>query len=831
MPGWSAFCRWHLTVGWMAAIFAGFAQAQSVSPPSTQSVERAIRAAWPNLSRHDLILTSLIAGLCAFAVTLAILHMRSRRSWRRAAAQLRGDMETLKLRAERAEALLMSEPHMLAVWAEPTAAPDISGNLPDSPPLAANGIELALEAWFEKNVAATLVKQIEALRLRGEGFRRVARTLQERFVEVEGRAVSGRAIVRLREVTGDRLELAHLADRLRDMTSQMGAMRALLDEAPLPAWLRDETGRLTWVNKAYARAVDAKSEGEALRRGTELLDRMAREEAQRVRATGEPYLKRVPAVVGGARRALDVIDIPSAHGSAGMAIDVSELEAVRADLHRQMQAHVRTLDQMATAVAIFDADKKLTFHNAAFRSLWQLDAAFLATSPRDGEILDRLRGQRLLPEQVDFRAWKHKLHDAYRSIESAEHWWHLPGGRTLRVVTTPNPTGGVTYIFEDMTERLELESRFNALNRTQRETLDNLKEGVAAFGSDGRLRLFNPAFAAIWQLPQAMLEAKPHVDDVIAACAGMTSGKEAWSALKSGVTGFSDERKTLHSRMQREDGAVIDVSTVPLPDGGTLATFRDVTSAVHIETILIERNQALEEASKIKNDFIHHVSYELRSPLTNIIGFVQLLADGAAGPLSDKQRHYADYIMTSSDALLAIINNILDLVTIDAGVMTLDLGEVDIRAAAEAAAEGIQHRLAERSVTLDLRVAGNIGFFEADGRRLRQILFNLLSNAIGFSHRGGTVTLSAERAAGDVVFHVKDHGRGIPVAVQDRVFERFETHTAGSEHHGVGLGLSIVRSLVELHGGTVELESVEGRGTLVTCRFPSAAAQRREAAE
>jgi signal transduction histidine kinase len=129
-----------------------------------------------------------------------------------------------------------------------------------------------------------------------------------------------------------------------------------------------------------------------------------------------------------------------------------------------------------------------------------------------------------------------------------------------------------------------------------------------------------------------------------------------------------------------------------------------------------------------------------------------------------------------------------------------------------------------------MKASQAIGGFEADGQRLRQVLLNLLSNAIGFSQAGGTVTLSALRKGQDIVFRVEDRGRGIPQAVIDRVFDRFESH-GGSAHRGVGLGLSIVRSFVELHGGTVELVSEEGRGTIVTCRFPVDAGAHREAAE
>jgi signal transduction histidine kinase len=252
---------------------------------------------------------------------------------------------------------------------------------------------------------------------------------------------------------------------------------------------------------------------------------------------------------------------------------------------------------------------------------------------------------------------------------------------------------------------------------------------------------------------------------------------------------------------------------------------------VNFERALRERNDALEAADDLKNDFIHHVSYELRTPLTNIIGFAHLLHDDAIGPLTEKQREYLGYISSSSGALLAIINDILDLASIDAGAMQLDLGPVDIRRTIDAAAEGVRDRLAEHGLDLDIRTPDNIGSFTADERRVRQILFNLLSNAIAFSPPGSSIQLMAERRPEAIVLSVVDHGLGIPGEIVDRVFDRFETHSLGGEHRGAGLGLSIVRSFVELHGGSVSLKSVEGQGTTVSCIFPLEQTTRRAAAE
>jgi signal transduction histidine kinase len=325
---------------------------------------------------------------------------------------------------------------------------------------------------------------------------------------------------------------------------------------------------------------------------------------------------------------------------------------------------------------------------------------------------------------------------------------------------------------------------------------------------------------------------RPHIETVLGLCRPLFSDDAFWAQLRGAVTGL-ERREPISARLDRLDGSVLECATVPLPDGATLVTFQDITDSVNVERALTERADALQEADRIKSAFVQHVSYELRTPLTNIIGFAHLLLDPTIGPtigpITEKQRDYLDSIDKSSSALLAIINDILDLTTIDAGAMPLDLKPVDIRAAVDAAALGLQDRIAEKAILLDVRAADNVGSFVADERRVRQILFNLLSNAISFSPAAEVVRLVVERRDDAVVFSVTDRGPGIPPEISDRVFDRFESHALGSEHRGAGLGLSIVRSFVELHGGTVKLDSAVGRGTTVTCIFPLRRAQ--EAAE
>ncbi len=800
-------------------------------PAEAQTLFTQIGTGLASLRSHEIAALAILTGILVFAATTAVILVRTRRTHAEKLALAQAEIALLRDEADRALSLMLSERQVVVVWRDPKSDPEIMGDTAALTGMQATRRLLAFGAWLDPARAHAMEQAVDALRRRGEAFTMMLATKHGRHVEADGRPIGGAAVLRLRDVTGAKLEYATLAERYNKLRSEFVELRQLLDSAPAPIWLRGKDGKIAFANEAYARAVEAGNPADAVARGIELLDSQTRAEAEAVRAEGKTFAKRVPAVVAGERRVLDVFELGNKKGAAGIGIDTTEAARLKSELNRVIEAHRRTLDQLATAVAIFGADSRLVFYNDAYRALFKFDAAFLDDRPTDSAVLDRLRAERQLPEQADFRAWKEQLHEAYRTPETREHWWHLPGGRTLRVVTTANPEGGVTYILDDVSERIELESRFNALIRTQGETLDALGEAVSVFGSDGRLKLFNRAFAELWELSPQDLAEHPHIERVGNWCRScMRDGAASWHALHLVVTAIG-ERHAMERRFEFTDGREFDCAAVPLPDGGTLITFRDVTDSARVERALKERNEALEASDALKNAFVGHVSYELRSPLTTIIGFAQLLDDPLIGPLNEKQREYVRHITDSSATLLAIINDILDLTTIDAGVMQLELGEVDVRAAVDAAAEGVRTRMNERGVRLAVELPADVGSFVADDKRVRQVLFNLLSNAVGFSPSGGTVTVSVERGPAAVSFRVADEGPGIPPELRDRIFDRFESHALGSQHRGAGLGLAIVRSLLELHGGNVTIDSEPGKGTLVTCVFPTHAAAGSQAAE
>lgn len=776
------------------------------------------------MSQHGAAVgAAIVSGLVLFSTVTALWHLFGRRAWTESEAKLTRELADARARLDRAQIFLAAEPQIVVAWPSDEGEPDIDGDLSLVTDTPVPRRILGFGSWLPPDSAQALDRAVDRLRVRGEAFRLPVATTAGRHLEIEGRPIGARAVLRIRDVSGDRLELTRLRDQHGRTAKELDGLRHMLDAIPDPVWSRDTTGRLSWVNAAFARAVEARDSDDAVMRNTELLDASARQAADSARRSGTIWRSQGAAVVAGERHLLNVIDLPTAAGSTGIAIDLSELEAARTALAQQAASHGQVLDRLSTAVAIFDRRKRLVFHNAAYRTMWSLSPAFLETHPLDGEVLDLLRAERRIPEQADFRAWKTGLLNAYQSLEAGEQTWYLPDGRRLRVVTCPNVDGGLIYLFDDTTERYQLESKFNGLIRVQGETLDTLREGVAVFGTDGRLTLSNPSFSSMWRLDPAVLANRPHFDEIAQISRQFCLEPDDLTHLRSAIAGLGDERRTFQRRLARRDGSILDGAVAPLPDGATLITFTDVTDTVNFEHALTERNQALIDAEQLRNDFVHHVSYELRSPLTNIIGFIQLLGDGAVGDLNDKQREYAGYVLKSSAALLAIINDILDLATIDMDAMELSLGSVDIAQIMREAVAGVQDRVTDSGVHLDIVARDDVGTFQADSKRVRQILFNLLSNALGFSLPGQRVTIAALRREDKVVFKVTDQGRGIPLDTLDQVFGRFHSETAGTRHRGVGLGLSIVRSLMELHGGQVLIDSAVGEGTVVTCIFPARA--------
>ncbi|MGE5516502.1 MAG: ATP-binding protein [Bacteroidota bacterium] len=761
--------------------------------------------------------------------------------WRLSRVEARAQAKASE--AQRLRECLGSSPDGFYCWLDDTEA----GQMCSRRLAVLLGLGRGTEASFEDVLAAftpedayTLDMAAQSLRAEGESFEaeltmaeggRRVRAVGIRAASPEGERLAD--LIWLRDVTEGASVVEDLARSLQALASDTAFLRAMIDALPMPVWLRDEDLSLLTVNRAYAVAVDAASPEAAVAGQVELAsDNLVRETralAARARAAGEPRADHFHVVLSGERRLASVTEVPLQVGetllTAGFAQDQTRIEELQSDLAHHVAAHGEVLERLATAIAIYSTDTRLTFFNTAFARLWRLDRDWLMAQPTYGGVLDALRERRLLPETADYRAAKEEELKRFVSlIDPVETLLHLPDGRTLRRVVSPHPYGGLIYTYEDVTDTLALERSFNTAVAVQRETLDHLHEGIAVFGGDGRLKLTNPAFGRIWHLQPEDLAGEPHLHEVVERLKPLFEGRpdraSSWPSARDQLMALVNGRHAMEGRLERQDDSILDCTAVPLPDGATLLTFLDVTDTARVERALIERNEALAAADTLKSEFIANVSAEVSKPLTTVIGFAEMLTAEYFGKMNKRQHEYVRGISDAGHALERLVSDILDLAAIEAGQMTLELDAVDIHPMLSSVLSLVRERVREKKLQLDFTCPLDIGWIVADQRRLKQVMFNVIGNAVKFTPPGGSITVGAERQGGELRLTVADSGPGIPQQDQARVFASFVRTVHNS---GAGLGLALVRRFVELHGGQVELKSDTGQGTLVTVRLPTGA--------
>ncbi len=763
---------------------------------------------------------SLLAGVLSAALISAVWQARRRSAAELENRQAQDELSEASQKISRYEALIADKNRRIIIWDSMSGQREILGYLPvDTGAPKDHGEFLAFGKWLNPRSAGELEAAIDALRAKGVGFDIVVETQRAEVIEAQGRVSGGRAFVRFVALSNLRAELAELQIERDRLSSTISMFQSLLDSIDVPVWQRSNDGSLLWVNEAFSEAVEARNPQEAINEHKELLSTTTREKIRSSVTPESPYYDRITTVVKGERTFYEIAEIKTPGGTAGMAIDVSNVEAIREELNRTLKSHAETLDHLATPVAIFDSQQHLQFYNQAFQSLWSLDLTFLESHPSNGELLDRLRDSGKLPEQLNWKSWRENALSVYHAVDSQSDIWYLPNGQTMRVFANAHPQGGATWVFENLTKQVTLETQYNSLLEVQQETIDHLAEGVAVFGPDGKIKLSNPAFRAIWGITAEAAAEGTHIRAIEQACSASYDQPDGWRRFGQIITSFDDERASCDGKLELTTGLVLDYAVTPLPNAQTMLTFVNVTDSVLAERALTEKNAALRKADEIKNDFVQHVSYELRSPLTNIIGFTDLLKTAGIGPLNERQAEYIEHISASSAILLTIVNDILDLATVDAGIMRLDYGDVVIDDLLDEVSAQVANRFHEGNVTLQITAGQQLGSIVADHQRLKQIFVKLLNNAASFAPEGSSIQLKCWRDGNDFFFKVIDEGPGIPKDVIDKVFNRFEAH---GNRSGAGLGLSIVESFVSLHHGEVSIDSVEGRGTEVTCRIPSA---------
>jgi PAS domain-containing protein len=318
----------------------------------SQSLGAPARMAFDLASVQANVVGLVILLLMLLATITAVLHLVGRRIWTRRVVELETELARTNAKLDRAALMLRSEPQILVSWDRLDAEPTIEGDfalVADSP---LSSRVLAFGSWLNPAQAAKIEEATERLLTRGEAFAAAVVSLRGRHLELDGRPVSGSAMMRIRDISGERLQLAQLRESFAEADGALDGLRRAVEAADMPAWARDATGEIVWCNAAYAHAVDAPDTEAAIASRSEMFDPAARREATAALKETGVWTRRATAVVGGERRSFDAAETRTQVGSAGVARDASEIVALKAEMERNEDDYSRMIDRLSTAVAI-----------------------------------------------------------------------------------------------------------------------------------------------------------------------------------------------------------------------------------------------------------------------------------------------------------------------------------------------------------------------------------------------------------------------------------------------------------------------------------------------
>ncbi len=645
-----------------------------------------------------------------------------------------------------------------------------------------------------------------------------------------------RASERALQNAHDELE-ARVAERTAELQESEARFRAVFESAPSAIYLKDTEGHYLLVNRHFEERVGLKAK-DILGKRAEDLSRYAAElvetylaQEREVLESGQTIVREQPWVqLSGPSGVNLVTKFPvydaeqNIFALGTISHDITALKQA-AELARANERRLRMVaDSLPAIVVHIDAELRFTFVNR-FYCEWH------------GMTPDEVLGRHIkdvIGEQ-SFAIIRPKMDDALAgqpvSFE-ADLVYKKVGRKFVRIDYVPDVRedgriAGFYSLALDISDQKAAEAALRASEAKLSRILAIAPDAIISIDPNQTIRMFNQGAEAVFGFS---------AEEALGQPLGILLPTRSHEAHAHHITGFISAHEDSRLMTQRgeimgrrKDGsefpAEASISKLHLGSETVLTVMlHDITERKNVEAELLTAKETAEFADRAKSDFLANMSHELRTPLNAIIGFAELMRQQTFGPIGDSRYHqYSTDILESGDHLLSLINDILDLSKIEAGQMELNEAKVDLAEIGHECLRGIEIQLEEAGLSIDLGGTAGLPLLWADGRMLRQMLLNLLSNAVKFTKRGGRITLSGKLAAdGTLALSVSDTGIGISAADLPSALANFGQieNVLDRYHEGTGLGLPLVASMAELHGGSLQVESEPGVGTTVTIWFP-----------
>ena len=585
-------------------------------------------------------------------------------------------------------------------------------------------------------------------------------------------------------------------DAVREQAFNPRDIKAVVDLSPMPLWYRNARGDLTYCNDAYAR-IFGKEQHQALEEKMEIIPRERAKslyhQSQKALDTQRMITQKNHIIMNGERRFVEMGVVPyGAKGSVGYLLDLQDLDVAKKEQKLLMESQKEIFEHLSTAVAIYDNDTKLVFFNRAYVNCFQLEEQWLLTQPTLGEILEDLRSRRKMPEVSDFLEHKkNRLALFYNLQQPVQEISHYPDGRILRMMIVPYKLGGLMYLFDDMSESLILESRYNTLLAVQNETIDNLFEGLLVFGPDHKLQLMNASFCKMMRLFQKDMFLSQSLKECLASpvflpatpLGLMDDNKETLKRnLYQQLVHLFETRRVDDCMIETDDKRLLRIAYSPLPDGSHLLSLVDMTDTTRFQGRLKERNLMLEEQAVMRSRFTKDLSR-----------FLLRMEEG-------KETHKKEHDVLKS------IRALLDASDFGRGPLTLVEDEICVEDFFEQL-KSISTLCQSEPHNIFMEQRASLKYFRGDKKTLFQGFWFVFSRL--FDHCGDDAVLQFsmyeidDQIAFDLSVTPFIWKEKYTIGVNTQVF--FQEKKGSEAFYEKECGAPFLRRVIELHGGTFRM--------------------------
>lgn len=592
-------------------------------------------------------------------------------------------------------------------------------------------------------------------------------------------------------------------------TNSNSEIKNILNALPIYIWQKDLDSRITFCNKAYSDALESTTEN-VVQNNLKLI-KSSKNKDNEYSIKSKQFVDDV--VIKGDRKYLEVTENACIGNSPSLcfALDITEKEELKREYGDYKKQTEETLDQISVPILIFDSNMELIFANSAIEKLVGFDIWSLPQRSYE-DIVSAVLDKGLILTGIDDREFKEKATNLFKELIDPRHkTLYMQNGKILDVFISPNRSGGIIILFEDISDTVNLQRTVDSISSIQQETLDHLNEGIIVFGTDNCIKLLNSAIWDVFSAKKFSNFRKMHLKEFFYKISDTFDSSINLEIWVSKIISMASQKLQHSDTLKLSSGKTVKYSYVPFSEGLHFLSFVDNTEKQLLENAMNEKNKIVDQVDKIKTDLISNISNELRAPLNTILGFSDILINQYFGELNTKQLEYCHGIMKSVSKISDVVNAIINLTSIEVAQSRIQYQEVNLFNFLEDTTNLFKTRASAQQVAIQNKFKNTeqVAFF--DEKSMKQAIFHILSRLLKFTPQNETISLDAkfsQNAADPIEISISDTNLELALETLKRLSKMLDSNmpTNSSEDY-VDFGLILANNIVHLHDGHITLES------------------------